>query len=1027
MITPLSPEQRLERLLSRLGEIGYWRVRSTVDVPDWACDGRPLAAGQAWPTRTGVLTFTHPTVQVPADWPLEESRLELDFGGEGLVRLSYDGGGQEAFGLDPHHQRFPLQGRSFSVEVSAVARLPFGQPSPDPRLRVARLILLDPAVEAFERRLRLLIETTQALAGHEATTPLLIAAEEAFTRLEFPSATVPYVSRLAASPQLQEIWQLPDFVGQPSAALTPEEDEKLLAAAELLRKRLVELREHYPKRGSIALSGHAHIDLAWLWPLDETRRKAQRTFSTALSLMERYPEFRFNQSTAQLYAFVEEDDPALFAKVKEKVASGQWDPVGGMWVEPDLNMPTGESLVRQLLYGQRFFESRFGRRHQVAWLPDCFGFSPALPQILRGAGISNFFTIKLNWSEANRFPYDLFWWEGLDGSRVLAHLFDNPASVRHRYLNGYNGDPNPNALLHTWQNFKGKYLHDESLLSVGYGDGGGGPTDWMLEDARLVNELPVVPSARFALVGDFFAALAKDTADKLLPRWVGELYLELHRGTLTSQGRVKRLHRQAERALITAEAVDAMAALLSGSTPSRFEPLWQLHLRNEFHDILPGSGVREVYEVTEKELGSVIERAGGAAAESLGRLRDGLAGGPGKQLFVVNPSAQDRPLRVELTEPGDGTQQVEGAYLVSSGDTVPGLAAAAFTRLPAPGELAVSETQLENAYVRVVLDEHGRLASFLDKRAGREVLAGPGNQVWAYVDKPRQWDAWDIDADYALDGEELLEAESIEVLERGPHRVAVRIRRRFRGSSLTQDVRLWANSPRLDFRTTIDWHDRRWLLKARFPLAVRADHATFETAFGVIRRPTHRNTTWEAARFEVAGHRFADLSEPGFGAALLNDGRYGHHAIDNELGLSLLRSPIYPDPLADEGSQVITYSLYPHLGGWHEGGVLAEAEDLNAPLLATRCAAPEPRTWKAVELGGLGLGLGALKAAEDGEGLVLRLYEPQGARGAATVTLPSGWRLASELNLLEDALGEPDLQFSPFQVHTWLVGGHQAS
>jgi len=326
-----------------------------------------------------------------------------------------------------------------------------------------------------------------------------------------------------------------------------------------------------------------------------------------------------------------------------------------------------------------------------------------------------------------------------------------------------------------------------------------------------------------------------------------------------------------------------------------------------------------------------------------------------------------------------------------------------------------------------VLDEHGRLASFLDKRAGREVLAGPGNQVWAYVDKPRQWDAWDIDADYALDGEELLEAESIEVLERGPHRVAVRIRRRFRGSSLTQDVRLWANSPRLDFRTTIDWHDRRWLLKARFPLAVRADHATFETAFGVIRRPTHRNTTWEAARFEVAGHRFADLSEPGFGAALLNDGRYGHHAIDNELGLSLLRSPIYPDPLADEGSQVITYSLYPHHGGWHEGGVLAEAEDLNAPLLATRCAAPEPRTWKAVELGGLGLGLGALKAAEDGEGLVLRLYEPQGARGAATVTLPSGWRLASELNLLEDALGEPDLQFSPFQVHTWLVGGHQAS
>jgi alpha-mannosidase len=338
---------------------------------------------------------------------------------------------------------------------------------------------------------------------------------------------------------------------------------------------------------------------------------------------------------------------------------------------------------------------------------------------------------------------------------------------------------------------------------------------------------------------------------------------------------------------------------------------------------------------------------------------------------------------------------------------------------PPAGAVSASPDRLENDVVRVALAPDGTLASVWDKRAAREVLAGRGNQVWAYVDKPRKWDAWDVDASYAEEGAELLAAGPPEVIESGPHRAAVRVERVFRDSRVVQEVRLWAGSARIDFATRLDWHDRRWLVKARFPLAVRSDRATFETAFGVIERPTHRNTSWDEARFEVAGHRFADLSEPGYGAALLNDGRYGHHALGSELGLSLLRSPTWPDPLADEGVQEVTYALYPHAGQWLEGGVLAAAEDLNRPLLVHPVTAAAQARLRPVVLDGMPLGLGTLKALEDGGGLVLRAYEPQGARGSARLALPDDWTLESEADLLERSSGEAQLGFGPFQVRTW--------
>ena len=403
------------------------------------------------------------------------------------MTLAYDDGAGDSFGLDPNHEEFAPRRRKFRIETESVARLPFGQPVREPRLERAELILLDSTVDRLALLVTLVVEAGQALGDHEVVAHMIEAAEAALRALAWPSATAAYIARVAPSRLHQTIWRLP-----PTDAHPPGLDEasraSAAAAADGLAAALRALQRRFPPQGEIALTGHAHIDLAWLWPYAETRRKLRRTFSTALRLMEQFPDFRFNQSTAQYYAEIEANDPALFAQIRERVQSGQWEAIGGLWVEPDTNMPTGESLARQILYGQRYFERAFGARSRVCWLPDCFGFSPALPQILELGGIDGFFTIKVNWSETNKFPHDLFWWEGLDGSRVLAHTFDNP-------FGGYNGAVTPGCYLATWKNFRGKLDHATTLLAVGYGDGGGGVTPEMIARAALLADFPALPQS----------------------------------------------------------------------------------------------------------------------------------------------------------------------------------------------------------------------------------------------------------------------------------------------------------------------------------------------------------------------------------------------------------------------------------------------------------------------------------------------------------------------------------------------------
>jgi alpha-mannosidase len=1079
----LNPAQRIDRLRVHTAALAGWRDRAHADLDGWTCDGVPLGLGAPWPRRDGVVRLAHPEVSVPDAWPLAETRLDLDLGGEALLTLRF-GDGHERFGLDPYHRRFPLRGPRLSIEAEAVARQPFGVPEPDPRVRRARLVWEDGAVVELVRLLELVREAAEALADHEAVPPLLACAERALGLVAWPSRTPDVLARAAARGAFDHVWAAPTGLN----AHPPGLDERQRSAAQRahaqLRSELRDLQGRYPPQGALALSGHAHLDLAWLWPIDETRRKLRRTTATTLALLERHPEFRYVQSHAQYDAWLAEDDPEAAAAVAARVAEGRWEPIGGMWVESDTLMPTGESLARQLLYGQRAFERRYGRLHRVGWLPDCFGFAPALPQLYAQAGIDAFFTTKTNWNETNRFPHDLFWWEGLDGSRVLTHTFRNDRDA-------YNGVFGPATALEVWRHYRGKHAHPEGLLTLGYGDGGGGTSAEMLERRRAAEDLPVLPRTRWGRVEDHFADLRASAADAELPVWLGEIYLELHRGTLTSQGRTKRLHRRAERALLTAEAVAALAHLRGGPAPGSLEPRWRELLKNQFHDILPGSSIGEVYVRAERELADVVAAAEGVAEAAMRWLADAVVAGdaevgamgdaevgamgaaeagatsaadatgraaavtpsddePHATLLVVNPELRPRPLRVHLPpEAADaipGAQRVAEGALLSGAGTIPGLAVVTLRPGPAPAGLTVSERHLENDLLRVEIGDDGSLARVFDKRAGREVLAGRGNQLWAYLDLPRAWDAWDVDAGYREHGEEIGGLEACEVVEGGPHRAAVRLRRRFRDSAIDQTLRLWANSARLEFATRIDWRERHLLLKARFPLAVRAESATFETAFGVVRRPTHANTSWDAARFEVAGHRFADLAEPGYGVALLNDGRYGHHALPSELGLTLLRSPTHPDPHADEGQHAFTYALLPHQGDWLRGGVLAEAEDLNAPLrarpLATTAAEGvwQPLTFDpgaatgrepaaAAATGGMpanGLpepatvALGALKPAEDGRGLVLRVYEPQGARGPLRLRAPAGWRVAGAVDLLERRLDPPIADaIGPFQVRTW--------
>ncbi len=794
---------------------------------------------------------------------------------------------------------------------------------------------------------------------------------------------------------------------------------------------------------SISAAGHAHIDVAWLWTLDQTRRKAGRTFYNVMQLMEQFPEFRFSQSQPQLYDFVREDYPGLFDLIKERVRDGRWEPLGGMWVEADCNISGAESLARQFVLGRTFFRRHFGIEADapVLWLPDVFGYSWNLPQLIREAGLRYFFTIKIGWNQYNRLPYDSFWWQGLDGTRVLTHFSPTRRSGS-VHASTYNADASPEQTLETWRNFQQKDWGKPGaapplLMAFGYGDGGGGPTREMLENIREMGDFPSTPRIACSTVGEFFQKLDTDVGDRL-PTWNGELYLENHRGTYTTQSRNKRSNRQSEFLLHDAEFLAALASTLEPDYRYPHADLhraWELTCLNQFHDIIPGSSIGPVYVESQQQYAEVRKIADKVREDALAAIAQKL----GTDVLLVNPTSFSR--RDLVMWPGsdignltlrrnDGArvpvQPVEGGFLLDVGELPP----YSITPLPlvtgspseseqeCPGAAPTANpTLLENAYLRVEMDDAGDITRIYDKLNRRDVLPvdAVANQFQAFEDRPLNPDAWDVDI-YYDDKRWLAEpADSVRVAERGPLRATLEVRRRILSSEYVQRISLAHNSARLDFDTTIQWRERHILLKVAFPVDVLSPIATYEIQWGNVQRPTHRNTSWDWARFETCAQKWVDLSESGYGVSLLNDCRYGHDIHANVIRLSLLRGTTSPDPEADQGEHRFAYSLLPHAGGWDEQ-IVAEAYALNDPLILwanrgkrtkdggrrTDSATPVLRPSSFVNAVLPNVVIETVKQAEDGQGVIVRLYESQRRRGNLTLTTGFPLACAWRTNLLEE-------------------------
>jgi len=783
-----------------------------------------------------------------------------------------------------------------------------------------------------------------------------------------------------------------------------EEDRSSWAPARALLAELLG-RRNAARVHELGAIGHGHLDTAWLWPLAETWRKIQRTFTTQLELMRRYPEHRFAVSAAQHLAWVKERDPDLFGQLRAAVDRGQMVPVGGTWIEPDCNLPSGESLVRQLLHGQRFFERELGRRCTELWNPDVFGYTNQLPQLLRGAGMRRFLTQKLSWNRFTSPPSHSFTWEGLDGSRVLTHF--PPADT-------YNATVAVAEVRRGAAAYKDHDRSGHSLLVFGHGDGGGGPTAAMLETLRRTADLQGVPRTRLSTSEEFFGLLEAEADD--LPVVVGELYFEYHRGTYTSQAQTKRDNRRAEAALHDAEFLAAAAARAGTfAYPSgELERFWRGLLLNQFHDILPGSSIGEVYAESARQLADVIEGGFGIAARAARAL---VPAGPEPVPVPVNTIGA---ARAEVA-------QAPGGALVWA--QAPSYGWGAVGRAPDAVELRDEPDggfTLENGRLTARLAADGTLRFLVLRATGREALSGAGNVFELYDDRPVDFDAWDIDP-FHLDTRRVAPgAHAAHVVRADALRAEVRFEHAVgTGSTLNQVVRLDAGAGRLEFHTEVDWHERHTLLKVAFPLAVRAARATYEVAFGHAERPTHFSTAADAARYEVPGHRWADLGEHGFGVALLNDGKYGHSAHGDVLRLSLLRAPTHPDPEADQGVHRFAYALVPHAGDWRDAGIVAEAARFNHPLRWTSGTGGE-RSLAAVDHPALVLD--TVKRAEDSGALVLRLYEACGGRGTARVTLDPPPARARRANLLEDPGAPLELQggailvpYGPYEVITVLV------
>ena len=826
---------------------------------------------------------------------------------------------------------------------------------------------------------------------------------------------------------------------------SPEFDASVAAAQEYINEHLYKNPELSGHDDIIASSiGHTHIDVAWWWTVSQTREKAARSFSTVLKLMEEYPNYKFMSSQPQLYVFLKERYPEVYEKVKERVKEGRWIPEGGMWLEADCNLTSGESLVKQ------FFKEEFGIDSKILWLPDVFGYSGALPQIMKECGIEYFMTTKLAWNQIDKFPNDTFLWKGIDGTGILTHLITTPGvgqDIKNTHFTTYNGMLDADAVIGAWERYQNKDLNNEVLICYGYGDGGGGPTRQMLEcSSRLEQGIAGIPKVVQESPVEYFERLDERVRNhKRLPQWEGELYFEYHRGTLTSMGRNKKGNRKSELAMMDLELLSLLAKKKGISYPKEtLERMWKVILLNQFHDILPGSAIHEVYEVSKKEYEELLCKA----HELIGERTKALAG-EGDGITVFNTLGFTRDDVVRLPEGCDAEALEDADGVIYPVQHTNDGAVVSLKKLPSKGsrvykkakiekdisklwysiENTAGNKKLETPFYTVVFDENGMLARLYDKKNEREVLkeGQKGNRMVMYEDKPMNFDNWDIDMYYTEKGWEASDLTSFEWTDIGDVCVCVMLERRISKSVIRQKITFYADSAVIRFDTYVDWKEHQHLLKVHFPVDLHTDEAAFDIQFGNLTRKIHRNTSWDEARFESCGQKWMDMSEGHYGVSLLNDCKYGHSALDGVMTLTLIKSGIEPNPTADQEEHTFTYALYPHAEGWRQANTVQEAMKLNQPLLSEEgghAGCQNSFVW----VDKSNVIIETVKMAEDDDGIIVRLYESENAKTKAHIFFGEKISSVESCNCLEEIKqtietdGEGfEITIKPYEIQTYRV------
>lgn len=818
-------------------------------------------------------------------------------------------------------------------------------------------------------------------------------------------------------------------------------------ASDYLNKEIDKIDKHSVV--NVTCIGHTHIDVAWLWRLKHTREKCARSFSTVLRLMERYPEYIFLQTQPQLYEYVKNDYPELYEAIKQKVKDGNWEVDGGMWLEADCNIPSGESLVRQILAGSRFIKEEFNKDVEYLWLPDVFGYSWALPQILKKSGIDMFMTTKISWNQYNRMPHDTFKWRGIDGSEILTHFITTPEpwSQPGSWFYTYNGRLTPKTVKGVWDAYTDKGITNDLLVSYGFGDGGGGVNREMLEYRKRLDKMPGLPNVKTGKASEYFRCLKEkvEKTDEYVHTWDGELYLEYHRGTYTSQAYTKMMNRKLELLYRETEWLSTVACLTNNDwslyANNEITKGWKTILRNQFHDIIPGSSITEVYEDAKQE----YKEAEDIALDIQNKLEEIYINKDEHTWTIVNNSNWDRNESIDIKCDEDGSfydedgnklkyQRNKDEYTVE----IKNIPALGYKRII----LKIDDVQDDNNSVfeycdgkistpkyNIEWNEYGQLISIYDKENKREVLAKGerGNVLQMFEDKPMAHEAWDIDIFYQEKMREVKDLQSVELIEDGNIKAVIRFKYKYMNTTISQDMIVYANSNRIDFKTNVDWREKKQLLKVAFVVDIRSTMATYDVQFGNVKRPTHWNTSWDRARFESVAQQWVDLSERNYGVSLLNNCKYGHDIKDNVMRLTLLKSATHPDPVQDQGEQNFTYSLLPHSGDFIDGNTVKHAYELNQPLKSIKGMLKSEVKKQLFKFNDANILVDAIKKAEDEDMIIIRFHDYSGSR--QNVSIDSDYEITGwmETNLMEKPIenlrneNSINVVVNPYEIKTLMI------